>query len=309
MDLNDQGGGSAADLLGGDAGAGAGGDGGAAAQASAGADGGGGDGGFGAGGDDPDFLTKLSTEGGDAENPSNRDWIKAKGFKDLDGLVKSYREAEKIVRNGAKVVPPGADAKADDIAAFRTAIGVPEKVDGYEVKAPDGVELNAPLIARMAEAAFKHGAPKGAFEGIVSDYIQAQLDEMNEERTRQDGLASAKLKEWGAEKDAKIAQVNIAMRTLGLSAADGGALRSALGADRALDLMAKLGAGMSEDTLLTGGKGRFGVSPAEAQAEIDRLKADPEFGKKAVIAGSPENARWKRLNQAAAQGKAMAEGF
>lgn len=250
------------------------------------------------------WLDGLSADPGEGDAPSNRDYIQAKGFKDADGLVKAYREAERAIHAKGAITVPGADAKPEAIAAFRTAIGVPDKADGYEVKAPEGVTLNEPLIARMREAAFAAGTPKGAFEGLVADYIQSQMDEQHAETTRQDKLAADWVKAQGADKDAKIAAVSTAMRTLGLSAADGGALRSALGADRALDLMAKLGGGMSEETLLTGGKGRFGISGAEAQAEIDRLKTDPEFVKKAMVKGTPENARYTRLNQAAAESKA-----
>lgn len=77
-------------------------------------------------------------------------------------------------------------------------------------------------------------------------------------------------------------------------------LRAGLGADRALGLLAKLGAGMAEDVLITGGSNRFGVSGAEAQAEIDRLKSDDDFQKK-NIPGSPERTRWDRLNKQAAE--------
>lgn len=286
-------------------GAGAGGDAGAGAGAGA------GDGGFGAGGGDTgadaEWLGKLSAEGGDADNPSNRDWAKAAGVKDPDHAVKLLRDNMKAARDRGGLKVPGADAKPEEITAYRAAIGVPEKPDGYEIKGPEGVKLNDDLIGRLRESAVKHGAPKGAFEGLVGDFIQAQLDEAATETKRQDDLAAAKLKEWGGKRDEQVAHVNSAMRSLGLSSADGQALRGALGADRALDLLAKLGAGMAEDTLLTGGKGRFGVSPAEAQAEIDRLKADPEFVKKVAIKGSAERARWDRLNQAAAEGRARAD--
>jgi hypothetical protein len=40
------------------------------------------------------MAREFSAEGGDAENPSNRDWLKSKGFKSLDDVAKSYREAE-----------------------------------------------------------------------------------------------------------------------------------------------------------------------------------------------------------------------
>jgi hypothetical protein len=84
-------------------------------------------------------------------------------------------------------------------------------------------------------------------------------------------------------------------------------LRAGLGADRALGLLAKLGAGMAEDVLITGGGNRFGVSGAEAKTELDRLKADTEFQKKNVP-GSPERQRWDRLNKQAAEYAASQEG-
>jgi hypothetical protein len=85
-------------------------------------------------------------------------------------------------------------------------------------------------------------------------------------------------------------------------------LRSGLGADRALGLLARLGAGMAEDVLITGGSNRFGVSGAEAQAELDRLKGDAEFVAKAMKAGTPERTRWERLNRQAAEYQAGKAG-
>lgn len=78
-------------------------------------------------------------------------------------------------------------------------------------------------------------------------------------------------------------------------------LRSGMGADRALGLLSKLGAGMAEDVMITGGSNRFGVSGAEAQTELDRLKSDGEFMAKATKDGTPERARWDRLNRQAAE--------
>ena len=274
--------GGAADLLGGGAG-------------------GGGDAGAGAA---PEWLEKLSAEGGDADNPSNRDWAKAAGVKDPDHAIKLLRDNMRAAREKGGLKLPGADAKPEEIAAFRTAIGVPDKPEGYEVKAPDGVELNQPLIKGLTEAAVKHGLPKAGFEGVVGEFIKLQMDEAAAEATRQDDLAVSWLKEQGGKKDEQLAYVDTAARALNFTKADMTGLRAGLGADRALALLAKLGAGMAEDTLTTGGKGRFGVTGAEAQAEIDRLKADPEFQKKVMVPGSAERQRWDRLNSASAEWQA-----
>ncbi|WEK43640.1 MAG: hypothetical protein P0Y64_02060 [Candidatus Sphingomonas colombiensis] len=301
--------GGAAELIGGAGGAAAGGGAGDGGQAGAGAGGDGGAGGGGAGGADqaPDWFARISANAGEGETASNRDWLASKGFKDLDTLVKSYREAESTIRNGGRIKLPGDDAKPEEIAAYRTAIGVPEKPDGYEISGPEGVALNEPLINALRDSAVKHGAPKGAFEGLVSDFIQLQMDEAAAETVRQDGLAADWMKAQGAKGDEQLAHVNTAARSLGLTKTDMAGLRNGLGADRALGLLAKLGAGMAEDVMLTGGSNRFGITGAEAQTEIDKLKTDTEFMSKVTKPGSLERTRWDRLNKQAAEYQASKE--
>lgn len=299
-------GGGAADLIGGAGGGGA-------AGAANGDDAAGGSGAAAgdapeAGGAAPDWFEKVSAETKDGETSSNRDWLAAKGVKDLDGLTKIARDTERALRENGRIKVPGEDAKPEELAAFKAAIGVPEKVDGYEVKAPEGVPLNEPLINSLRESALKHGAPKAAFEGLVSDFIKLQMDEAAAESAKQDNLAREWLKQQGAKANEQMSHIDAAARALSLTQADLMYFRSMPGgAGRALDIFSKLGSGMAEDTMLTGGKGRFGVTGAEAQAELDRMKSDPEIQKKVMVAGSPERARWDRLNAAAAAGKAKAQ--
>lgn len=254
----------------------------------------------------PDWFEKVSATAGEGETSSNRDWLAAKGVKDIDGLVKSYREAEKSIRDGGRIKVPGEGAKPEELTAFHKAIGVPEAVDGYVVEGPEGVPLNDALIGALRESALKNGTPAGAFKGLVGDFIKLQMDEAATEAKRQDDLAAGWVKEQGGKADEQLAHINTAARSLGFTKADMAGLRAGLGADRALGLLAKLGAGMAEDVLITGGSNRFGVSGAEAQAELDRLKGDTDFQKKNVP-GSAERTRWDRLNKQAAEYKAAKE--
>ncbi|TCP35908.1 hypothetical protein [Sphingomonas sp. BK235] len=292
------------DALGGLLGGAGGGAGGGTAPAAEGGAGAGSEAGSGApAGAAPDWYAHVSAEAGDGESASNRDWLAAKGFKDLDAVVKSARHAERALHDKGMVAVPKEGAAPEQVAAFHRAIGVPEAATGYEIKGPEGVALNEPLLARLAGAAHAAGVPKGAFERTVGEFIQAQLDEAAAERTRQDQLAEGKLKEWGGKKDEQLAHVSAGMRALGLSGADGVALRGALGADRALELMAKIGAGVAEDTLVGGGRGTFGVSAAEAKTQLDAMRNDPEVARKVASKGTPERARWERLNRAWAEGQ------
>lgn len=296
--------GGAAALLGGggDGGNGGGvdgGDGGAGGGAAIETQGGNGGGDGGAGAVDPDWYASLSADTGEGETASHRDYIKAKGFKDLDGLVKAYRFAEKGLHDSGRVKVPGDGATAEDVASFRSAIGVPENAEGYEVKLPEtsgGLELNGDLIGKLAGIAHEAGTPKAAFETIANAFVAHQVEEHIAEVKRQDDLTQKVLGEWGADKDAKLADCQAAMRGLGLDHSKVAQLQAAWGSDEALKFLAKIGGGMAEDTLITGGTGRFGVSASEAQAEINRLKADQSMMDKIMTPGTPERQRWDRLN-------------
>jgi hypothetical protein len=293
-------GGSAADFLPAGAGAGGAAAGAGEAGAGAGAEGGAAEGqGAGAASvSDEAFLALLSADGGDASNPSNRDWAKATGIKDIDSAIALLRENQKAARDSGRVKIPGENATPEERAAYHKAIGVPEKVEDYSFAAPEGVQLNEGLTKVLATAALESGVPKAAFDNLASKFIAAQLDDMNAERTRLDGEAEGWATKQGDKLDAQLAHVNAAVRGLSLSPEDNSKLRSALGPARALDILSKLGAGMAEDVMLTGGKGRFGVTPAEAQAEMNRLKTDPDFHKKVLVKGSSEQMRWNRLQDA-----------
>lgn len=300
-------GGDVADLLGGAAGSDtSGGNGEPAADAGA-AAGAGGTGGEGDGSVPPEWLGMLSDKPGDGETVANRDYIASKGFKDVDSLAKSYREAEKSLRDGGRIKVPGENAKPEEMAAYRAAIGVPDKAEDYAVQAPDGRQLDDSVLGPLRESALRHGAPKAVFEGLVSDFVKIQLEQADAETKRQDELASTWLKDQGGKKDEQLAHINTAARSLGFTKTDMSGLRQGLGADRALSLLAKLGAGMAEDVLITGGSNRFGVSGAEAKAELDKLMSDAEFQAKNVP-GSPERQRWDRLNAQAAEYAATQEG-
>lgn len=293
-----------ADLLGG-AGAAAVAAGGAGGEGGSGGGGEGGAGGEGGGdgGADPDWYTRLSTDA-DGEAASHRDWVKAKGFKDLDSVAKALRNAEKAIHDSGRVKIPGEGASAEEVIAWRKATGVPDDPKGYEIKAPvdaDGnpLPMNEPMLDRLTAAAHKLGVPKPVLEALVGEIVQGEMDDVHAHDKSQQDAAAKWVKAQGADYPAKEAAINRAAGALGLSRDDMTGLRRAWGAEKALDVLSKLGAGMSEGGLLdAGGSSRFTQSGAEAQAELNSLKGDRAWTQKAMIPGTPENQRYKRLNDA-----------
>jgi len=88
-------------------------------------------------------------------------WAKelAKNEKPWEALAKSHANALEVVgKKSAGVEIPGEDATPEQIANFNKAMGVPEKPDGYEYKAPDISKepeaVQNALKARAADTSF-----------------------------------------------------------------------------------------------------------------------------------------------------------
>jgi hypothetical protein len=260
-------------------------------------------------GADPAWYAEVPAELGEGEKTSLRDWLKAGHVKDVAALAKIARDNQVALRASGQIKLPGEKATAEEITAFHRAIGVPEDPKGYETPHPkdaagnvitgaDGkpVALNDALLERLASVAHKHGVPKGAYEALIADYLQAEMEEMAIVDHGETAEAAAKLKEWGVHGNAKMSAINAALEALGLDRQEAVKLRHALGAGRAMDMLAKLGDGIAEDVMLTGGgKGKFGITGGQAQEEIDKLRADPQTRAKIFVKGTPERARYERL--------------
>jgi hypothetical protein len=163
-------------------------------------------------------------------------------------------------------------------------------------------------VTPLRDVALKAGVPKAGFEALAGAVVQHQLDTLEAMRTAENGSRDELFKEWGGQKDAKLAEVNNAMRALDLKPADVAAMQRGFamqygepGSRKTLELLQKLGAGIAEDALLGGdGPRRFGITGAEAQTEIDKLTVDREFGEKLARKDPEAVARWDRLNAAVA---------
>jgi hypothetical protein len=260
-------------------------------------------------GADPAFYGEVPAELGEGEKTSLRDWLKGAGIKDIGTLAKVARDNQMALRASGQVKVPGEGAKPEEIAAFHRAIGVPEKPEDYAVPRPkdaegrdilgaDGqpVKMNDPLLGRLAAVAHKFGVPKAAYEALVNDFVQAQMEENAIAASAEQVEAQAKLKEWGQQGNIKMGAINAALTALGLNRDEAIKLRGALGAGRAMEILARLGDGIAEDVMLTGGGGnRFGITGTQAQEEINKLRSDPATRDKIFIKGTAERARYDRL--------------
>ncbi len=302
-----------------DGGAAAGGDGGGGGDAFAaisgaaagGGDGGGDDGAAAAaaaaaaagGGGEPDWLTNLSGDTADGDTASLRDWAKSTGVKDLNGLAQIARDNQRALRESGRVKVPGEGASPEEVAAWRTATGVPDSPAGYALdpvkdSAGNDVPLDAPLLDRLAARAHELGMPKAQYQGLVQDFVAAQMEQLGTLETTMRADAAEWMKGQGDKQPARAAAVNRGAEFLGLAGEDVVKIRNELGSAKTLNMLAKLGEASGEDVLLGGtGSGRFLANGNEAQASIDGMRADPKVLTQMTKKGTPENAKYERLSR------------
>lgn len=130
----------------------------------------------------------------------------AKRFKGLDDVLDSQIELRKELSSRVKV--PGKDAKPEDIAAFRKAIGASDKAEDYKAALPENYELGdvqTALLSQMQKAAAETGVPAASFSEFTKTYfemeqaVQAKCAE--EVATFQRDSTAALKKEFGQDFD------------------------------------------------------------------------------------------------------------
>jgi hypothetical protein len=200
-------------------------------------------------------------------------------------VVKSYAALQS--RLGRSVVKPGPDAAPEEVAAYRRQLGVPESVEGYEVKLPD--DLPAPLRGDPAGEALQQDFLKAMHEaGASNAVVQKALDwyygsvtdslaqqEKGAAERRAEAEASLR-REWGGDHERNLTFAQRAVRSFGDAAftefLEGQEVEGVKLGDHPafVRAFATIGRAMGEDQPLTGEGERGGGS---LQARIDALHA------------------------------------
>lgn len=207
-----------------------------------------------------------------------------------DPLVTKYKTPEEFqagIKNMAElvgrkgVILPKADAKPEEVGAFWTALGRPEKPDGY--KFTDVKDLHASIKitpesqAMFAQIAHKANLTPAQADAVNSLYLtMASAMVADQEKTRaeavknQDAALRAK---WQGNYDANLAKV----RDVITKAGGPEAIKAFgdLGNNPAvLEVLGKIAGAFSEDSLkLLGGGGGSNRSEGGAQKQIDEINA------------------------------------
>jgi len=200
----------------------------------------------------------------------------------LKKAAESHANLEKLLGHEKVPLPKGEDDK-EGWQRFNKAMGVPESPEGYELPDPQvdsGFESAVPDKQFFQEAVHKIGmTPRQAtkaWETMVEANKNA-LAQATEQYQNQVNEVANKLKsEWG---DAYKGNVELGQSVINKFSGDketNDFLTATLAKDpRGVKFLADVGKQFAENQIGEFKANRFAKSPAEAQAEIDKITSDP----------------------------------
>lgn len=211
--------------------------------------------------------------------PELAGYVQNKGWKNSMELAVGYQNLEKAV-GANKVVLPKGDDDHEGYARVFDALGRPKTADEYGIKAPEGGSETFTKAA--AEHFHKIGLSKkqaGAMAEWYNTYAgdaQKAIEAAEAQAVQAD---EAKLKtEWGGAYFERVEAAKRAARTFGLDPDTQEKFQKALGFSGAMKFLHTIGAALGEHKVEGDGKLTGDVlTPAQAKAEIERLKQDKEW--------------------------------
>ena len=199
----------------------------------------------------------------------------------VEGLVKGYVHSQKAM--GSKVNVPDKHASEEDWQQFFHKVGVPSKLEDYEFKAPEDLDVEEDFIEGFKQVGHKAGLLPKQLEQVFKHYtdyvggLRSQSEEAMQAKYDQD-VADLK-KEWGEAFDSNAKAANVAFKELlpdeGLRQRlldDGLASHPAV-----VRLLANASKMFKEDVFIGHGEGKLGgMTPEEALTKAQDIQGNPE---------------------------------
>ena len=233
-------------------------------------------------------------------------YVQNKGWQSPADLLNSYRNLEKFAGGSKNLLElPGADAEPTAWDSVYAKLGRPESPDQYNLPPVEGADPE--LTNWFKSTAHKYGLSDKQAQAMYKEWndmagtkVQAMQQMQAEQSEKQ---ISDLRREWGQAFDQQIGMGRKAVAALGLNQEKLSEYEAKLGTGEMLKLFATLGSKMGEasfeDGQRSGDAGGFGVTPAQAQAQIAELKADKQFMSAYMAGDKGAIAKMQRLMGAA----------
>jgi hypothetical protein len=262
-----------------------------------------------------------------------RQWLTARGLAEDDPMaaipkmIKGHRAAEQRIGKGLDSIldkPAKGEAYTDWVAKNREALGLPTDEAGYEVARPETWPKDAPWDDKTEAAAkaiaVKYGVPKEALQEMINLQAANAMQTWNDAaalgETAKRQLMTELEKDYGTQTPKVLHQARLGAQFIAEKAGLNSeaianlsdVLTDKIGDANAIRAFRVIGEMLGDDSAVGLGKGGgLTTTPAEARAEIARLRSpDGEYAKAVKAGDRTEIARLQptidRLTRLAAGG-------
>lgn len=240
-------------------------------------------------------------------NPELKGYVTTKGFKDTAAVVESYRNFEKlqgVPQDRLLKLPENLDSPEG--RAIFEKLGMPKDAKDYNVKISEDF-ADETFGDWLRGVAHKNGMTNRQVEGFVQALNErAGNDSKTQKEAHEAMLTNAHKslqKEWGHAYEQNKNLADQGAIAFGFGEKEVQALGQALGPDKAMMLLHKLGTGTGEASFVAGRPtGGDALTPDQAKLQISELTRDGSFYRRLTSGDADARRIWDRLNQQAAPG-------
>ena len=206
-------------------------------------------------------------------------------IKDVGSMAKSYINGQKLIGKN-RIALPGEGATDEEMSAFHSQLGRPEKAEGYQFgerpTLPEGMEYDEGFETQFKDLSYKAGLTPSQAKAIYDGYHEyigkkAELSGESDGQKAAEWVTGLK-KEFGKAYDERI---DLAKRAVDSYGDDGLKqwLQSTGNGNNPMfvKLFAKIGEGLAEGATDAAQARSFVMTPQQAQQEIARYNRDQTF--------------------------------
>lgn len=200
-------------------------------------------------------------------------------------LAKNYLHAQRLV-GADKLVLPTDKSTPEEIAAFRSKLGVPGKPEEYGLKLPEGLkeeQLDKAKVDVWRKEMHEAGIPKAAAERLLSKYLSEEFGATQAAitaRTKQAEADEMAVKEaFGVKYDEKVNFARFALREFGDDNLVNLLENTGMGSNPAVvKFFSAIGEKLSDDKARGGNSGGSGslATPELAQHALNEFNTNTE---------------------------------
>lgn len=240
---------------------------------------------------------------GETPDPELKGYVENKGWPNPVELLKGYRNLEKLVGQ-ARIAMPKDENDADGYSKVFDALGRPKAPGDYKLPTPEGADPKfveaASKVLHEAGLSTKQAQKVATWWNESAATAQKAQAEAVERQSAQD--MEQVQKEWGGAYNERVETAKRGIRVFAIDSETATKLETAIGTKAFMEFAYRLGSAVGEHGgaagLENGGPPSGGaLTPAQAIAEIARLKADREWGKKYAQGDAEAKRRMEQLHK------------